>query len=367
MIFPSRLLPKIQQLVSFYKSHDIDADDLRAARSRAAHDFIAARARIYLDTNWWVRLRNARFSATPHPAHRQILDSLSDLVSTGKAVALPSGVCIEEVLRQHDLHSRLATASVMDMLSCGIALTGKTQQAIYEMSFWISEHFPGVSPVAPPGHSVMTAPAYTILTPSITARGGPPGAARLQPLVIDHLCAEMTFSEVMLQWEDWREDNEENSARASSMNDGRITKKARSQYNDVYLDEAMGYWRTYWPKLCHAVSGSKSDNYDGLSIADTESALRECLSMGSSKAPPAALQIIAACHATMRTEKTRKFKPGDWHDLNHAAMALPYCTAFFTERSLHHMLTTAPAQLARDRDCLVFSQEPNILEYLASL
>src|SRR6266436_4161094 len=51
------------------------------------------------------------------------------------------------------------------------------------------------------------------------------------------------------------------------------------------------------------------------------------------------LHIHASLHASVRWNKSRKLKPNDILDFHHAAAALAYCDAFFTERSVRNIAT----------------------------
>lgn len=50
------------------------------------------------------------------------------------------------------------------------------------------------------------------------------------------------------------------------------------------------------------------------------------------------LHILASLHASLRWDKRRRFAANDVYDFDHAAAAIGYCDAFFTERSLCSMV-----------------------------
>ncbi len=59
------------------------------------------------------------------------------------------------------------------------------------------------------------------------------------------------------------------------------------------------------------------------------------------KAMPA-IRIISALHAAVRWDKRHKYQGHDTYDFHHAALALPYCDFFFTEKRLAHLVTQKP-------------------------
>jgi len=67
------------------------------------------------------------------------------------------------------------------------------------------------------------------------------------------------------------------------------------------------------------------------------------------------IHIQTALHANLRWDKRRQFEGNDFFDFNHAAAALGYCDAFFTERSLRNLATMTNVALDRINNCRVTS------------
>jgi hypothetical protein len=79
------------------------------------------------------------------------------------------------------------------------------------------------------------------------------------------------------------------------------------------------------------------------------------------------VNILAALHARFRLDEARKYKPGDIEDLGHAAAALPYNNALFTENSLAHSLTTPPTDLATAYGTRVVSRMQDAIAVLENM
>jgi hypothetical protein len=79
------------------------------------------------------------------------------------------------------------------------------------------------------------------------------------------------------------------------------------------------------------------------------------------------LHIHASLHASVRWNKSRKLKPNDILDFHHAAAALGYCDAFFTERSLNNLVSQSHVALDKLYDCHVASSVNDALDYMATL
>jgi hypothetical protein len=79
------------------------------------------------------------------------------------------------------------------------------------------------------------------------------------------------------------------------------------------------------------------------------------------------LTMYAGMHAAIRCDPARKYKKGDFDDLNHATVALPYSDYFLTEKSLGHLITTKPLQYDRLYGCTVLSSAEELIEALKGL
>ena len=89
-------------------------------------------------------------------------------------------------------------------------------------------------------------------------------------------------------------------------------------------------------------------------------------SMGSSKgkATLRTLHIETSIHAAVRWNKGQNFKANDFFDIQHAAAAVGYCDAFFTERSLANVLTRSDLALDKLYNCTVEFTPAAALEYV---
>lgn len=77
--------------------------------------------------------------------------------------------------------------------------------------------------------------------------------------------------------------------------------------------------------------------------------------------------MLATLHAAVRANRGRKFKPNDLPDFDHAAAAMGYCDAFFTDHKLCKLLTLPPVQLATFFGCRVLSEVRDAVQWLEAL
>jgi hypothetical protein len=67
------------------------------------------------------------------------------------------------------------------------------------------------------------------------------------------------------------------------------------------------------------------------------------------------LHIHASCHAGLRWNRTQRVDGNDVYDFHHAAAAVPYCDAFFTDRRLASLLDVNLLKIREDFDCRIVS------------
>jgi hypothetical protein len=102
-------------------------------------------------------------------------------------------------------------------------------------------------------------------------------------------------------------------------------------------------------------------------ITNTQKAFLASEELGLTPNSLPTLRILAGGNSRIRAEQGRKFKQGDGADLFHAASAIPYCDTFLTDRSLHHLLTTAPTDYAVLYGAKVLSSVTEAIEHLSQL
>lgn len=79
------------------------------------------------------------------------------------------------------------------------------------------------------------------------------------------------------------------------------------------------------------------------------------------------LHIITCCHAALRWNKKHKLEGNDLYDFHHAAAALAYCDAFFTEKPLQSFLKQNHIALDIFFECEVISAVPEAVVFLKQI
>jgi hypothetical protein len=100
---------------------------------------IVGKRRIYLDTKYWILLRDAALGRPRSTSHTEILTLLRTLVFRGAAICPLSDAAYVESMQQTDEETRLATAALMDELSCGVAVATEEARVRMELLNFVAE------------------------------------------------------------------------------------------------------------------------------------------------------------------------------------------------------------------------------------
>ena len=79
------------------------------------------------------------------------------------------------------------------------------------------------------------------------------------------------------------------------------------------------------------------------------------------------LHIRSSLYASLRWNKGRKFRPTDLWDFSHAEVGIGYCSAFFTDKSLHSMITEKHLGLDALYECHVGSSVEHAIEHVSGI
>lgn len=107
---------------------EISLDRYVRSKILATADRVLACKRVYLDTRFWILLRDACLGRAQDSLHDEMLDRLRRLVDSGKVICPINANTLAELLKQRDQTTRLATAKLIDELSLGVALQSEAER-----------------------------------------------------------------------------------------------------------------------------------------------------------------------------------------------------------------------------------------------
>lgn len=358
------------------RTPELSAENYRLAMLRERAYRALSAPRLYIDTNHWVHLRDVTLGHPRSEVDCQLLRLLRRLCADRLLIVPLSCHLVEELCYQADLVTRRATASLMDELSDGVTLSGFRERTIPELLCWIHA-MEGSSQPLPTLGVWTTVPdifpdifdtflgSLNDADPEIqaaSAKAYEDTADKIRLLdLIDEL-GSIPHNRTLL------------SAFAAELTGYKTTIwSGKASLAEAFVNEALGYL----DKVLYFLEGDLAMELKRLPLAkslegpelikNAKCAFLAANELGRLPTALPGLRIIAGCNAALRVDLPRKFKQGDPADLQHAAVALPYCTAFLTDGPLCHLLRSPPQSLATLYDCEVFATAEDAIRYLESL
>jgi hypothetical protein len=339
---------------------------------------IEGKRRIYLDTRYWVILRDAAMGRPRTSEHTEILTLLLHAVSSGKAFCPISDVALMETLKQSDLTTRFATASLMDELGLGVALQDEQSRIRTELEHFLNH--PLIDETTPPlKHLVWTKAAYVLGISLPTSKLLTLEQNRLiQKATVDYFW-QATLRQHLEDTADVPLPSDEGLVKTAA----KITVDMRSYDHQVksmkqaFLAEIAGALRAFSKDIetlllrMHRRQFGHTDVppeelkrvHDGMNTM-LYNLFRLRADIMAQRAPT--MYVYAMCHAAIRMDKTRKMSSNDLLDIHHAS-AVGHHDAVFTEKSLQHLLTGGNMAIDKRFNCTILSKERDLIEYLKAL
>lgn len=353
-------------------------DHYRLLREQVA-ETVRGRRRLYLDTRYWVFIRDAALGRAKKPEHEAILKVLQDSVTSGVAICPVSDVAVMEMTAQTDDVTRTATAKLWDKLSLGVALQTEPERVRTEFEQFF--RYPRVEDVPRPlSDLVWTRPCF-VFGEALPSLDGLPEEAQVafQKAALDGMWAT-SFSEMG-----------KDSAAELAMSEkfqrtaGRINAEMRQFQHEIptfekaFLAEASGALDGARDMLKEAMLQQfvqQGNSLDGLTkeqVQNMQGAMRTALTNAfrlrrdlMAKRLPT-VYVHAMANAAIRSDVKRKFNGNFLRDLHHGSAGVVYHDAFFTERPLTVLLTAGNVAADKTFACRVVSDEHEVLSYLESL
>lgn len=343
-------------------------------------EVFAPRTAIYLDTCYWIHLRDAR-RGVGGLRIAELLGRLQGAVRSGHAFCPISESTVFELLKQSDPVSRAETARLMDELSLGVAILGGQARIGTELAHFIHGHAPAAywRELHPLRHLVWTrgAAVMGIRTPSI------PGldldsALSLQRKTVDRLWSHTSIAELTAEHAGWPEDDDDFVGLTNEMNRDVAEHQAELRsFQHACRIEAAGAADVCGDLVMEIVADLAAAHGEPVEAPGTDGwaearnrwrgLLAEALRKGPSRHQLRSMHVAAALHAAFRWNAGQQFAPNDLYDFEHAGAALAHCQAFFTERPLWQTVTAGHVGLDRMFDCAVVWRVEDALAFAAGL
>lgn len=352
---------RLKSMVGFLPEHrahpSVSLQEYFSHRVAELARLVLARRRVYLDTRYWIFLRDAAAGRPRKLIHSELLRILRIGVESGVFICPLSDSAFLELLRQSDRETRLATVRLIDELSLGVTIQNaldrlRTELLQFLVSVNKAQGIPG-----PPIEHVWLKVGHVLGTAVPIF----PGVEATEQLAISKAFFDVMWSvtlEEILTDTPLPEDSKDSDFRNIA---DRTTEESTSHASDmksfkaVYLAEIRGFFDVHREDLQAAFAQLyeiSQPNAPPLLAAEFEPHGRVLVNVfsnifrsGKAGTSLPMAQIVAGLHAVVRWQRNRDFKASDFYDFHHATAALPYCDVFLTEVFLGTMLTRPPLAL----------------------
>jgi hypothetical protein len=334
--------------------------------------------RIYLDQKYWIYCRDAHRGKPQKPIHTDIWLKLRAGVRDGVAICPANEAMFLETLKQAD-DSRRITAEVVDSLSAKVALQPFMARFRKELSHVAWERFLGVKGLKPLQQQVWLPLGFLMeeLVPSSTPfseelevalqKGFFDFFERIGMLDIFEILNGKTLPP-----------ERDDAKHAAMQTDMAATHRHEfCSFEDVFGIEVEGVLDGLSDEISKFArflfDQGKFITLDGKPALTFDAQARNlsqllCSHLASHEITKELPLIHIGCgiHAAIR-HKRQSYHVGDRYDHRHACAALPYCDAFFTERSLGNLLVQRPLEYDKIYNCRVIWEDEAVLAFVESL
>jgi hypothetical protein len=341
---------------------------------------IGGRRKLYLDTRYWIHLRDASMGRATRSEHVEILSLLRSLVSAGSIAVPISDVAWLEISKQTDPATRRVTMTIVEELSMGVALMGEEDRASLELEEFMNH--PGLDDVTQRLKDrvwVRAAFALGFAIPAI-----PEMSSAEQRLAAQKACVDLFWQMPLSELDEVARSTspipdrwDETAARITAdMQRHAGTLKSLKQAFDAEIAGAFRVYKGRLRELIVARFRAQSGNDQPIPTEDADRAAEKMLTGLTNafrlKREQMATQLptlyaYAMCHAAVRMDKKRKFNGNDLLDIHHASSGIPYYEAVFTENPLRVLVTGGNVKLDQKFNCKVLSKEEDVVAYLKTL
>ncbi len=344
-------------------SPEVSIDEYVRRRNIELGEWVMARERVYLDKCFWIIMCNARANHTDDPAAHSLLDGLARGVKQGRLVCPISDALFIELMKQTDPQSRLATADLIDELSCGVTLAPHPTRVATEIAYLF--HVRAGYKVHALEVLVWSKLSHVLGTQHPVPTAFPPAEqVVIQKAFFDHMWS-IPLRQMVETIGDARPPKSPYPDLAARLNrDNAAHAGQMKSFAQVYKDEVHGVLDLATPIACDVLSKIPEKAAGAVAIptgkqGETSEAIYGLLCAEIAK--PAVKQALrtlhigALLHAAVRWNRTQKLVANDLYDFHHAEAAIGYCDMFLTDGPMHTLLVQRHLSIDRDFPCKVTS------------
>lgn len=342
-------------------------------RCQSLADDLANKRAIYLDLRFWIYVRDAGDGTTADPDLKKLAHYLKLQVKRGVIFCPISVTLFQELLKIGGANRREATVAIVEELSTGVTLMPEPDRVESEIEALIFSAY-ATEPNPLPSR-VWTRLVYIYGNYHPVDTGLPrDDELAIQKAFFDRMWNE-PLSNVIAQIDPAKFNSiAENGAIAEKLNKGNQAHRDQmSSFENVLTDELYGAADCGEPILNNILNRLETFATGTVQTPLSEpnmvgrNLLHHVL-LGDNAGKLPTLHVHGALHALLRWEyKDKQIEGNHVFDYQHAAAALAYGDAFFTEGELARHIRHKRMNLAEFHNCYVTNNTTEALAFVRSL
>jgi len=352
-------------------------------RCRLLHRYgqiITTKTLIYLDLKFWINLRKVVLGNQQITEYAQIYFLLKSAVEAGTAVCPLSFWIFEELIKQTDLNTRMATVRLIDELSSGVAFMAHGQIVRQEVLHFIRKVTPQPENIKNwPIHECIWTRTASFLGDKLPVWPITTFQASDQLLIqknIEDLNFFMPLEEFLSDLGIIPESDLYKGYNVDDINQRKAAvRKQHASFKSLFLAELMHtikeneeHWFEAMSYLHYLESGI-DDAIDANKLTEIQKLpARNLIWYGFEKNKITdelpSYHIPAGLYAAASWDTNRHLTDNDVLDFHHAQLAIPYCDVFMTEVGLRTLVTGGNLRLDKIYNTIVIADPQEALGYL---
>jgi hypothetical protein len=349
-------------------------------------DQLSAIKKIYLDTKYWIYLREAELghsdSFNNSQDYKVILNLLNLLKSLRKnnfVICPISTSLFSEIFKNKKEKELKITINLIDELSGGISIKHNDERTFLELLYFLYSKSQSVDICYPASKLVWT-------KLSLALGSFPPinlPCSQAQELVIRKAFLDQLWASRLQDiFETMGMQNIINMPEMDNISIDLNTDKIKyaedySTFDELFNIELIGTLQALNPIIVKSLRAFNV-GIGGTSISDEAienseekkvfvSLLYQSVKTNKSREELPSIYIPAAIHTAIRWDKYRKYKANESYDFLHAECALPYFDFFLTENSLKELITKKSHGFGEIYNCCVIADPVDAFNELLKL
>ena len=307
--------------------------------------------KVYLDTKFWLLLRDAYLMREQSQLHTELLSLLIHLVNIKSIICPISQDIIIEISKQSDNKTLRKSIEILDILSKGISLISLYERHRLELLSFVRKNISGEDSIYTIDEFAWTKAPYVMgfTYPHMFEYSKEDNLA-IQKAFFDQMWTTSLVDMVEVMGIDNLHKMPKLQDISADLNEGKNDHKDENNtFEQMFLSELAGILDFYIPDFKDIIQymyqketghvPSKEELANDNSGQMLANLIYHAFRLKKITKELPSFRISAGLHSALRWDTKRKIKPNDIHDLHHAVSAIPYCDLFFTERSLKDLVT----------------------------